>query len=146
MSRMPKRKPRPGVDEYGRTPLWYCACHGDLDGIQREVAGGADLNQGDDAGDTPLHVAAQQRKVDAITLLLKLGADPNKQDTRGKVPLWRVLMQANAAGARDIIQLLLDAGADPHLPNERGNSPYSFANKVGHGLEQLFNSRKQDRK
>ena len=44
----PKRKPRPGVDEYGRAPLWYRALEGDAAGVKSEIAAGADPSASDD--------------------------------------------------------------------------------------------------
>jgi ankyrin repeat protein len=122
MPRWPKRKPRPGVDEYGRTPLWNLAAAGDLAGMRRELTAGADPNQGDDVGYTPLHIAIQEKRIEAVSLLLKSGADPNRPDNHGNVPLWTAVQNWGKDDA--IILLLLRAGADPRIENNYGRSPF----------------------
>jgi ankyrin repeat protein len=121
MPRWPKRKPRPGVDEYGRTPLWQLAFAGDLAGMRRELAAGADPNRGDDAGYTPLHAAIQEKRAEVVALLLESGANPNRPDNHGNVPLWIAVQ--NWGGDDRIILLLLRAGADPRIANNYGRSP-----------------------
>src|SRR5689334_17030113 len=94
MPRWPKRNPRPGVDKYGRAPIWYLASAGDVAGVRTALANGADANAGDDAKYTPLHVSAQEGRVEVITVLLGAGADPNVTDKYGNGPLWTAIMSA----------------------------------------------------
>src|SRR6266481_7100358 len=86
--RWPKQKPRPGIDEYGRTPLWYKAADGDLAAATSAIAAGADPSQGDDVGYTPLHVSVQNGHVAIVELLLKAGTNPNAHDNHGNGLLW----------------------------------------------------------
>jgi ankyrin repeat protein len=74
-SKQPKRKERPGVDRYGRTPLHYCALEGNLPRVKEIVEGGANPNAPDDDGWTPLHFAAQNWHEDVAEWLLSHGAD-----------------------------------------------------------------------
>ena len=121
MPRWPKRKPRPGVDEYGRTALFHHAFAGDLGEVKQALASGADPNAGDDAGYTPLHVAIQQKQVEVVKLLLESGADPNRPDKHGNVPLWTAV---HHWGHDDrIMLLLLHKDADPRIANNYGLSP-----------------------
>jgi ankyrin repeat protein len=139
MPRWPKRKPRAGVDEYGRTPLWNLAFAGDLAGIRRELEGGADPNQGDDVGYTPLHVAIQEKRVDAVGLLLESGADPNRADNHGNIPLWTAVRTCGKDNR--IILLLLGAGADPRIENNYGRSPFSIVAGIGGEVGRLLAER-----
>lgn len=123
MPTWPKRKHRPGVDEYGRTPLWNFALAGDLARVQRELAGGADPKVGDDVGYTALHVAIQEGHVDIVELLLQSGADPNQADVHGNVPLWVAV--DNEGGDDQIILMLLRSGADARIKNKYGRSPFT---------------------
>jgi len=132
----PKRKPRPNVDEYGRTALWECAFKGKEQGVLQALAAGADPNIGDDAGYTPLHIAIQERHVSIIELLLKSGANPNSTDKHGNGPLWTAAM--NARGDFTIVELLLKAGANPNHKNNYGRSPLDVATTIGCGLEEPF--------
>ncbi|MBX9624018.1 MAG: ankyrin repeat domain-containing protein [Gemmataceae bacterium] len=139
MPRWPKRKLRPGVDEYGRTPLWNLAFAGDLAEMRRELAGGANPNQGDDAGYTPLHVAIQEKRVEAVTLLLENGADPNRADNHGNVPLWTAVQ--NWGKDDRVILLLLRAGADPRVENNYGCSPFSVVRGMRGEIGELVAAR-----
>lgn len=139
MPRWPKRKPRPGVDEYGRTPLWGLAFAGDIDGVSRELASGTDPNQGDDAGYTPLHVAIQEKQVQAVALLLESGADPNRADNHGNVPLWTAVH--NWGQDDRILLLLLRAGADPRIENNYGRSPFSVVRGMRGEIAEFVASR-----
>ena len=140
MPRWPKQHPRPGVDPYGRTPLWYFAFKGDVEGIFSELAAGADPNQGDDVDYTPLHVAVQEGRVDALQALLTAGADPNRVDQHGNGPLWNAVLNAPKAVRIGCIVALLAAGANPDRNNRYGRSPRAMAEEIGHGLELPFAS------
>jgi ankyrin repeat protein len=138
MPRWPKRKPRPGVDEYGRTKLWYHALHGDLAAARDAVDSGADVNAGDDVNYTPLHAAVQEGCLPVIDFLLEAGADPNAVDSHGNGPLWVAVLSAPKDLRVEIITRLLRAGALPHLQNRHGKSPYDLAMEIRHGLEVPF--------
>ena len=135
MPHWPKRKPRPGVDEYGRAALWYRALEGDAGGVQSEIAAGADPSASDDAGYTPLHIAVQERRAVIVTLLLGAGADPNRADKHGNGPLWTAVYWACRRDRTDanieMIGLLLRGGADPEHKNRVGKSPRDFALEAG---------------
>jgi ankyrin repeat protein len=119
--KQPKRKPRPGVDEYGRTPLHNALIPlfeaVDPQEIARLLKQGSDPNAQDDNGFSPLHFAAQEALPEAARLLLDAGANPNITDFFGNTPLFRARM--NDRGI-EVVKMLLDAGADPFIPNKSG--------------------------
>ncbi len=120
-SKHPKRKPRPGVDRYGRTPLHNALVplfeKVNILEIARLLQLGADPNAQDDDGFSPLHFAAQESLPDAARLLLDAGANPNMEDSFGMTPLARV---ARTEQGIQVIKLLLAAGADPFKRNKHG--------------------------
>jgi uncharacterized protein len=120
-SKHPKRKPRPGVDRCGRTPLHNALVplfeKVNLQEIARLLKEGADPNAQDDDGFSPLHFAAQEALPDAVRLLLNAGADPNLEDSFGRTPLGRA---AHTEQGIQVIKLLLAAGADPFKPGKHG--------------------------
>ena len=126
--KQPKRKPRPNVDEYGRTLLHYAALNGDLVDTRRLLAGGANSSSADDNGWTPLHCAAQEGHCDIARVLLMAGAAVDAQDSHGNTPLFRAVF--NSKGRGDFIQLLREHGADPFRQNRHGVSPVSLARTI----------------
>lgn len=121
--KQPKRKPRPGVDKYGRSPLHNALVPlfeaVDIQAIARMIKEGADPNAQDDNGFSPLHFAAQESLPEAARLLLDAGADPNIKNAFGNTPLFRA---GNTERGIQLIKMLLDASADPFVPNHYGVS------------------------
>ena len=134
--KQPKRKPRPGVDVYGRIPLHYASLIGDVEAIKQAIQAGIDINTQDDNGYTPLRFAVQEFKVEVVKLLLDAGANPNLYDRHGNGPLWEAI--GNSGLGTEILELLLSAGADPDKVNNYGKSPRSLALEIRHGLEKYF--------
>ena len=139
MPRWPKRNPRSGVDEYGRSPLWHKAASGDVEGISVEIAAGVDPSQGDDVGFTPLHVAVQNGHIQAIEALLAAGADPNSTDKHGNGPLWTAVLSTRL-NQQGVIAALLKAGAIPTHLNIHGRSPAQMAETMGGIPAKVFSS------
>jgi len=127
--KQPKRTPRPGLDEYGRTPLHYAADRGDHALAGELIAAGADASLADDDGWTPLHFAVQAHSPPLVQLLLQAGAPVDPPDSNGNTPLWRAVMDSQGRG--EVIQALRAAGADPHYVNAHGISPVSLARDIG---------------
>jgi ankyrin repeat protein len=135
--KQPKRRPRPGVDEYGRTPLHYAAAGGDADASQKLLAAGADPNLQDDGGWSPLHFAAQARSPRVTELLLAAGAQVDSRDTSGNTPLATAVF--NSRGDGSVIHLLRAAGANPQASNHHGVSPVSLARTIAnYDVAQFF--------
>jgi ankyrin repeat protein len=131
MPSWPWRKPRPGVDAYGRSPLWYAAMDGDLKALERLLKAGADPTASDKDGYGALHVAAQGRHLAVVDRLLAAGADPNAADKHGNGPLWTAGYYAgpgvDGEAAFEVVARLLAAGADPAHLNRVGKAPTAWA-------------------
>ena len=141
MALHPKRNPREGMDEYGRSPLHYAALHGNLDEVKSLIANGAGINMQDDGGMTPLQFAVQEKRQLVIELLLSLNANPNLLDVHGNGSLWTAVMTTKKItfdADIEIIELLLSHGANAHQENKHGRSPYKMALEIAHGLEKPF--------
>ena len=135
--RKPKRTARPGVDEYGRTPLHYAALEGDAPRCRELLEAGADSNAQDDNGWTPLHFAAQAVAEEVATLLLAARANTELRDSFGNTPLFRAVFCSRGKGG--VIGLLRQAGADPFAENSSGVSPYKLAHTIGnYDVAQFF--------
>jgi uncharacterized protein len=133
----PKRKPRPGVDRAGRTPLHYAAGDGDPARVRELLDSGMDAGAADDDGWTPLHFAAQSNATDVAAILLQAGAPVDPRDSHGNTPLWKAVF--NSRGVGDVIKLLRAHGADPYVPNAHGNSPLKLARTIAnYDVRQFF--------
>ena len=131
--KQPKRIPRPGIDEYGRSPLLIAASEGNLPKVLAHLSEGAAIDLQDDDGWTALRFATQARSEEVVRVLLERGANPNLVDSHGNGPLWGAVM--GARGNFGIIQLLIAAGASTSQKNKHGRSPRDMAQTIGHGLE-----------
>ena len=83
------------------------AATGDLDLLQRELAGGQSPDRPDAWGRTALSCAAMFDRPEAARLLLANGADPNRMAVDRTSPL----AAAARSGDRHLIEVLLAAGA-----------------------------------
>ena len=110
----PKRKPRDGIDEYGRSPLINAVCDKDFEIAEQALANGADINLQDDGGYSALFFAVQDKDVEISTYLLEHGANPNLADRFNNTPLMRALNETNCNPDDDaeILELLLAHGAE----------------------------------
>jgi ankyrin repeat protein len=123
--KIPKRSARPGLDEYGRTPLHYAASDAMYEEVAALIAQGHNPNAKDDNGWTPLHFAAQSNASRCVKILLDAGADASLVDSNGNSPLLRAVFSSKGDGA--VIRELRAAGADPMQKNLSGVSPISLA-------------------
>jgi ankyrin repeat protein len=137
VGKQPKRKPRPGMDEYGRTPLHCAVIAHDVANVRDLLASGASPSSQDDNGCTPLHLAAQAYLPEVAALLIQHGAAVDAQDTNGNTPLARAVFDSRGRG--DLIALLRRAGADSTRANAHGVSPLSLARAIGnYDVKQFF--------
>ena len=127
--KQPKRLSRPGVDEYGRTPLQNAVIAADETKILALLGENCEVDVQDDNGWTALHFAAQEGKVGIVRALLARGANANVQNSHGNSSLWVAVM--NASDDLSVIKALLDAGADPALKNLFGRTPRDIAQAKG---------------
>jgi uncharacterized protein len=135
--KQPKRKQRPGVDEYGRTPLHYAAADGKVEEVIRLLSGGANPSAQDDDGWSPLHFAAQAVSPGATEALLAAGAQTELKDSSGNTALSTAVFASRGNGS--VIQLLRAAGADPYAANSSGVTPLSLARTIANfDVRQFF--------
>ena len=135
--KQPKRRVRPGVDTYGRTPLHYAAGDGNEARCRELLAAGADPNAQDDNGWAPLHFAAQASSAPVTAVLLGAFANPELRDGQGNTPLSRAVVSSRGEGS--VITLLRSAGADPGACNNHGVSPVTLARTIGNfNVAQFF--------
>ena len=135
--KQPKRKQRPGVDNYGRTPLRYAAAEGRLDEVKRLLAEGSEPNAQDDDGWSPLHFAAQSNSPSVTEVLHAAGAKTELRDSFGNTPLSNAVFSSR--GERSVINLLRSAGADPNAVNEHGVTPLGLARTIAnYDVAQFF--------
>jgi uncharacterized protein len=135
--KQPKRTPRPGVDEYGRTALHYAAADGNEAEVSRLLREGADANAQDDNGWSPLHFAAQAVSPSITSLLLAAGACVDVTDSFCNTPLWKAVFSSKGNGS--VIALLRQAGASPTAVNNHGVSPVSLARTIAnYDVAQFF--------
>jgi ankyrin len=82
--------------------------HGDVAGVARLLAAGADPAEPTRLDVTPLYLAAANGNAAMIRLLVDAGADPNAVDVVGET----MLMAAVASGELEAVATLIAAGAD----------------------------------
>lgn len=88
--------------------LIYAASNGNLLEIQRLVANGVDLEQGDYDLRSALHLAASEGHLHVVKYLLEKGISPNPRDRWGRTPLE----DARRSGHEKVVQYLTAQGAD----------------------------------
>jgi len=133
----PKRTARPGIDEYGRSPLHYAAADGDSGTLERLLSDGADPNSQDDDGWTPAHFAAQSNSAACLELLLRAGANLTLTNRHGNSVLFNAVFASRGNG--EIIRMLRAAGADAYARNSSGVSPLSLARTIAnYNVAQFF--------
>ena len=101
---------------------------GDLDGIARALADGADPDALDTAGTPAVMVATIARRTDALRALLEAGADVNAQDATLDNPF----LYAGREGLLDILRMANEAEADPTITNRFGGVALIPASERGH--------------
>ncbi len=141
--KIPKKKARPGIDEYGRTALHYAAVDGDNIRLEELLRAGADPNAQDDNGWTALHFAAQARALSCVQALLQAGAAVDLRDSHGNTALSTAVFKSRGDGA--IIAVLRKAGADPRAANNHGVSPVRLARTIAnYDIAQFFSDIPED--
>ena len=115
-------------DVEGFTPLMNVIKTGDLEGAQRTIANGGDVNAATEQGITALFIAAGMGHKEIVKMLIEKGANVN-QMTPGK---FTPLMQAALTGQTEIAQILLNAGADPRVKDISNKTATDWAAQNNH--------------
>ena len=109
---------------------------GNIEGVKKAIADGANVNARDNSGNALNHATANRMpRADLIgghkgivELLIAAGADVNVKNQRGRTPLY----DAAIWDRKDIAKLLFAAGADVNAKNKRGKTPLDEAIKWKH--------------
>ena len=96
---------------------------GDLDGVTRLLASGADVDARDNRGRTALMYAVDKGYVLLVEPLLAAQADPNVRAPDGATALYIAV----AHGHSEIITMLMKAGADPTIKGPKGRTAAKVA-------------------
>lgn len=111
------------ADEITNQALMVVAQIGKVDGVNRLIAEGANIETTDQHGRTVLEVAVAFGQTDVVKMLLTAGAKVNREAGNRKTPLH----MAAAAGKSEIVKALLDAGARVDVADQDGNEPLHIA-------------------
>lgn len=103
------------------TPLMISAASGDISGVEKLIAKGANIHAQDEDLTTALHYAVYYDEVEVVELLLNEGANPNISDYYSTA-----LIVAVANESYDIVALLYNAGADPTIEDVSGYSALDY--------------------
>lgn len=91
----------------GTIELIYSASSGDISEIQRLLAAGTDLNQGDYDMRTALHLASAEGHLNVVKFLIEHGVEINPRDRWGGTPL----ADAQKHNHQEVIDFLKEKGA-----------------------------------
>ena len=142
--------------------LHQAALDGDLNGVEKALESGANVNGVDEEGRTALMFAAFNGHSDIVLTLLEDEAGIDRRDLMGRTALlyaatgpfpetvrilldkgaeanvvdsdehFSPLMHAAAEGNLDVVKILLKGGSDPTLKDVDGDDAASFARQGGH--------------
>lgn len=87
--------------------LLYCACKGDIEGLEQLLKEGLSVDAADFDDRTALHLAACEGHLKVVEFLISKGADVNRADRWGSTPL----ADARHYGNVDVCKLLEQNGA-----------------------------------
>ena len=119
----------------------FSACEtGDIEGVKRHLADGADVNAKRKSNDiacyeyTPLHIAAHEDHTEIAELLIAKGAEVNAKDKYGYTPMHI----AAADGCKELAELLIAKGADVNARSEQRSTPlHQAAMSCGDNYEKI---------
>ncbi len=130
------RKPGGTASAENASTIWTAARAGDLDAIERHMAGGLAVDARDpERGGTPLMWAAVTGRAEAIELLIRRGADVNAVDRDGGTALHA----AAFLGHEKAVDVLIRNGAKVNAANSRGETPLDGAS-LDEGTTRYFAS------
>jgi ankyrin repeat protein len=98
----------------------------DMNGLQKLIDSGVDVNCRNQSGETLLHVAALSGDAEVLHLLLRNRADPNSRTDDRATPLHYAASMGHMQEARE----LLTAGADPQAVTDDGQTALHYAARL----------------
>ena len=103
----------------GKDDIFSAIKKGNVDGVKKQLAGGAKVNSQNIIGVTPLSMAALTGQPEIAQLLIDKGADVNGRGKDGGT----ALQGAAFLGQVETVKVLLANGANPNLKNNKGETP-----------------------
>ena len=107
---------------------------GNVDAVNRLIAGGADVNRAPTNGITPLISATRKGHTDVVRLLLEHGADADMDGAFGSTPLIEAIgayADDDEARRTEMVRLLLEHGADANRTRPLSSPPLAMASAYG---------------
>jgi ankyrin repeat protein len=123
------RQLKPDVEDHSEEDklLFDAVYNGDLQGIEKALVQGADVNARDDRDLTILRWAVRRNYLDVVKLLLEKNAEINDVSNMG----WSALMEASMGGYTEIAEFLIKNGADVNLKTTVNGTALYFASYEG---------------
>ena len=116
---------QPALDAASADDIWLAAATGNVDAVQKLLAGGFDANKRNpDSGVTLLTTAAIAGNAEVAELLIDAGADVNGRNYQNGST---ALHAAAFVGQADMVALLLDHGADHAAMSDDGGTALTLA-------------------
>ena len=123
----PPTAPTRAAANLGTTDLITAVRAGDLDKVSALIAGGANVNELDNAGSrTALFWAAKSGNMNAMKMLVDAGADPNLTDRSGRTSVW-----AAVEFGVDAVRFIADNGGDLEKRDTMKSTPLLWAAGFG---------------
>ena len=119
------------------TALHLVSWHGQLEGGQRLLSRGADVNALAFNNWTPLHYAVFYERVDFARMLLEHEALVDAQEDAGYTPLHL----ASQNGQVEMLRLLLEHGANISVRSKGGKTPFELASNSAQLFLSEYNTR-----
>ncbi|KAK1638898.1 ankyrin repeat-containing domain protein [Colletotrichum phormii] len=106
-----------------------------LEGVEKAVAKGLEIDGRDHKGRTPLINAAGVYHQQFVRFLLQHGADPNARDNEGHTPIsevfYPIIMKWTNEDGLATLRSLLEGGADATEPGPNGEKLLDMAHRLG---------------
>ncbi|XP_046655006.1 ankyrin-2-like, partial [Daphnia pulicaria] len=120
-----------GVDNKGRTPLYWAIATNNLETVRHLIQKGADPTVANKDGHTPLHAAVHHIKsIETVSLILEnKQVDINRRDKNGTTALHCAIkaMEIEQSNNVEMVRYLLEKGADPTIRNNNGTTPFHLS-------------------
>lgn len=119
-------------DDSGNTMLIHLVRDGDLEGVQKEIDRGAELEHFSSEGRTALGESVVFGHTEVLDCLLAAGANPNLAAEKHRTPLMLAAMYSKP----DCIRTLLNVGADKTAKDQDGNTAFDHICVI-HGTPEI---------